>query len=398
MSHVFKKPKPFTYWLCHSLKDYYLSAVYATRSTHINYYMHKKVYLLIFIAFLFANRLFAQNADVKQPLKNSGADTVMLDFHFNGFAFLDDHEYDALIPLRKTISGTRTEFDMGLHPDTLNSFVVGINALREFGGTPIFLTANPVVYYSYHSSHWLFDGGEFSRDGLLTQYPRALLNDTMIYYRPNVEGLLLRHQGERGYETGWIDWQSRQTATNRNVFLTGELGVFRPDPDGIFYTSHFFIVMHDAGTKPLLPNEPIQDNEGLQVRLGLDFSKRQHFMDSLSFEVGGMESAQRIRSEFNFKYAKGVVASFYMSHGPFSLYDEFYRGQPNYLMYGDPFYIKPIYNRLDVKITAFRRRRLTGSFMFSFDQSPGHPGDMSEVFHASYDLGRIRITTLHPLN
>jgi hypothetical protein len=357
--------------------------------------MNKKFYLLIFIAFACVSNVFAQSNGSGEKLKKNEVDTTMLDFHFNGFAFLDDHEYDALIPLRKTISGTRTEFDFGFHPDTLNSFVVGINALHEFGGTPIFLTADPVAYYSYHSSSWLFDGGEFPREGLLTQYPRALLNDTMIYYRPNVQGLLLRHSGEKGYETGWIDWQSRQTATNRNIFLTGELGVFRPDPDGIFYTSHFFIVMHDAGTKPLLPNEPIQDNEALQVRLGLDFSHRQKLFDSLSFEVGGMESAHRVRSEFNFIYSKGFVASFYMSHGPFSLYDEFYRGQPNYLLYGDPFYIKPIYNRLDVKYTAFRFRRLTGSFMFSFDQSPGHPGDMSEVFHLEYDLGRLKIARLH---
>jgi hypothetical protein len=79
-----------------------------------------------------------------------------------------------------------------------------------------------------------------------------------------------------------------------------------------------------------------------------------------------------------------------------SLYDEFYRGQPNYITYGDPFYEKPIYNRLDVKYTAFAYKRLTGSFMISFHQSPGHPGDLSEVFHLMYDLGRVRLGTISP--
>ncbi len=55
-------------------------------------------------------------------------------YDFNGFAFLDDHEYDALIPLRKTISGTRTEIDMGYNVDSANHFAVGTNALHEFGG------------------------------------------------------------------------------------------------------------------------------------------------------------------------------------------------------------------------------------------------------------------------
>jgi hypothetical protein len=342
--------------------------------------MGRKFYILICLSFLIANASFAQTT---------------FDIHFNGFAFLDDHEYDALVPLRKTISGTRSDIDFGLNPDSLNHFVVGINALHEFGGTPVFLTANPVAYYAYDSHEWLFNAGEFPREGLLTQYPRALLNDTLIYYRPNVEGLLLRHTNNFGYETGWIDWISRQTATNRNIFLAGQLGRFQPDLDGIFYLSHFFVMMHDAGTKPLLPNEPIQDNVGAQVRLGIDLTRRQTFFDSLSFEVGGMGSANRVRSEFNFKYAKGFVASFYMAYHGLSLYDEFYRGQPNYLTYGDPFYVKPVYNRLDVKYAAFRFNRITGSFMISFHQSPGHPGDLSEVCHVVYDLGRVRLATIH---
>jgi len=342
--------------------------------------MNKKIYLIIFFSMLFAGNLRAQTT---------------FDIHYNGFAFLDDHEYDALVPLRKTISGTRSELDLGLNPDSLNHFIVGANALHEFGGTPFFLTANPVAYYAFDNKNWLFNAGEFPREGLLTQYPRALLNDTLIYYRPNVEGLLLRHTNDFGYETGWIDWLSRQTATNRNQFLAGELGKFQPGAMGPFYISHFFMFMHDAGTKPLQPDAPIEDNGGAQVRLGLNLSQKQGFLDSLSFEVGGMGSAHRVRGEFNFIYSKGFVASFYISHKQFSLYDEFYRGQPNYIIYGDPFYVKPIYNRLDVKYTAFVFSRLTGSFMLSFHQSPGHPGDMSEVFHLVYDLGRVRLATIH---
>jgi hypothetical protein len=219
-----------------------------------------KLYLLLCFLLLSTGSLFAQTT---------------FDIHYNGFAFLDDHEYDALIPLRKTISGIRSELDLGLNPDSLNHFVVGINALHEFGGTPVFVTANPVAYYAFNNSHWLFNAGEFPREGLLTQYPRALLNDTLNYYRPNVEGLLLRHTNDFGYETLWIDWLSRQTATNRNMFLAGQLGRFQPDVGGVLYLSHFFMFMHDAGTKPLLPNENIQDNGGAQVRLGLDLSHKQ---------------------------------------------------------------------------------------------------------------------------
>ena len=345
--------------------------------------MTKKFYLIIFFGFLFANGAFAQ---------------TLFDVHFNGFAFLDDHEYDALIPLRKTISGTRTDIDFGFHPDSLNSFVVGVNTLHEFGGQPFFVQANPVAYYQYSDKQFLIMGGEFPRQGLLSQYPRALLNDTLMYYRPNVEGILLRRQNATGYETGWIDWLSRQTATNRNQFLAGFLGKLNPDFSGPFYFSHFFMFMHDAGTKPLQPNSPIEDNGGAQVRLGLDMSHKQKLFDSLSFEVGAMGSAHRVRSEFNFMYSKGFVASFFASYKTISFYDEFYKGQPNYILYGDPFYVKPIYNRLDVTYTPIVINRLKCSFMFSFHQSPARLTDLSEVFHAVYDLGRVKIAKFKAYN
>jgi hypothetical protein len=344
--------------------------------------MNKKLYLIICFSFFFASGSFAQ---------------TVFDIHFNGFAFLDDHEYNALIPLRKTISGTRTAIDFSLSPDSLNHFVFGVNALHEFGAVPFYLTVNPVAYYKFDNGHWFFSGGEFPRQGLLTQYPRALMNDTLLYYRPNVEGMLLRNTNRFGYESLWIDWVSRQTAVNRNQFLAGFLGKFQPDTKGPFYVSHYFMFMHDAGTKPLQPNSPIEDNGGGQLRLGLDLTHKQTFFDSLSFEVGGMVSAHRVRSENQFAWSRGFVASFYASYKFVALYDEFYQGKPNYIMYGDPFYIKPVYNRLDVKLNAFKAKRLRGSFMFSFHSSPGHPGDLSEVFQLMYDLGRVRLATIKSL-
>ncbi|MBV8389678.1 MAG: hypothetical protein JO080_07760 [Mucilaginibacter sp.] len=355
--------------------------------------MIKKIYLIVFVSLITISASFGQQkkntADTIRLKSNSN--TTSFDIHFNGFVFLDDHEYDALIPIRKTISGTRTALDVGFNADSLNHFVVGVNGLHEFGGKPYFLKVDPVAYYNFTNKHWIFNAGDFPRQGLLTQYPRALLNDTLIYYRPNVEGLLLSNHGKHGNETLWIDWLSRQTATDRNQFLAGFFGKFKPWSTGPLYISHFFMFMHDAGTKPLQPNSPIEDNGGAQVRLGLDLTHKQTLFDSLSFEVGGMGSAHRVRSQFNFIYSRGVVASFYASYKAFSLYDEFYKGEPNYIIYGDPFYVKTIYNRLDVSYAAFVYKHLRGSFMFSFHQSPSRLTDLSEVFRLVYDIGRVKI-------
>lgn len=353
--------------------------------------MIKKLYLFIFISLLASTISIAQQ-------KTTTADTLhlphpavankphSLDIHFNGFAFLDDHEYDALIPLRKTISGTRTAIDIGLNVDSSNHFVVGTNALHEFGAVPYFLKADPIAYYRYNDQHWLFNAGEFPRQDLLTQYPRALLNDTLQYYRPNVEGLLLRNQNKHGYETGWIDWISRQTPTNRNQFMAGELGTFIPSPGHAFYVSHYFLFEHNAGSKSDTAAD-IQDSGGAQLRLGLDFSHRTIF-DSLKFEVGGMGTAHRTRSQYQFQVSRGFVASVYMSYKRFSLFDEFYRGNPNYLTYADPFYTKPIYNRVDLIYTAFWGKYFKGQFILGLHQSPARLTDSQPGFKIVYDLGR----------
>ena len=187
--------------------------------------MIKKRYLLGFLFFFACSVSMAQTT---------------LDVNFNGLGFLDNREYKDFISRSRTYSGTRTALDFGLNIDTLNSFVVGANAIHEFGAVPYFLKVNPIAYYSVHNKNWLFNAGEFSRTGLIDNYPRALLNDTLQYYRPNIEGLFLRFLNNKKNftETMWIDWVSRQTDTQREECVIGLEGKYRPNPFGPWYSSH----------------------------------------------------------------------------------------------------------------------------------------------------------------
>lgn len=355
--------------------------------------MIKKIYLLVIGFIITVSAAFAQpqqkiiltDTSAIKPASPTPSGFNTIDIHFNGFAFLDDHEYEALIPLRKTISGTRTEIDMGYNVDTLNHFVVGVNPLHEFGGVPFYVQVSPVAYYSYTGKHWMYNMGEFPRNDLL-QYPRALLNDSVMYYRPNVEGALLRNTNKHGYETGWIDWISRQTPTQRNEFMAGELLKFVPNPGHAFYITHFLLFMHDAGTKSDTA-APIRDQGGYEVRAGLDYSHRTVF-DSLKFEAGYLFTEYRIRSMYSWRTSDGFVASVYISRKRFSIFDEFYKGEPNYLTFGDPFYSKTIYNRMDIMYTAFIGKHLKGQFFMDLHQSPSHLSDTEPGFRVVYDIGR----------
>ncbi len=363
--------------------------------------MIKKIYAIVFASLFVAAATFAQSSSTKTQVTTKTDTTKLtkvapapvkystLDIHFNGLAFLDDHEYDALIPLRKTNSGTRTAIDVGYNVDSLNSFVVGTNALHEFGGVPYFVQVNPVAYYKFQNKKILFNAGEFPRDSLL-QLPRGLYNvDSAQYYRPNVEGLLLRVKSKFGFETGFIDWISRQTPTNRNQFMAGELGIFFPNPGHAFYISHAFLFEHNAGSKSDTAAD-IQDSGGAQLRLGLDYSHKTIF-DSLRFEAGGQFTEHRIRSQYQFQASYGFVATVYIGYKRFSLEDQFYDGDPSDLTYADPFYTKPIFNRADFMYTAFIGKHLKGQFFLALYQSPARLTDSEPGFRMVYDIGRKKI-------
>jgi hypothetical protein len=337
--------------------------------------MFKKVYLFVFITAISAATALAQES---------------VDINFNGLGFLDNREYKAFIPRSRTYSGTRSAFDFGLNTDSLNHFVVGANMLHEFGAIPFFVDVAPVAYYKFQSQTWLFHAGEFPRAGLTTDFPRALLNDTLMYYRPNIQGLLARYTSKDGTftETGFIDWLSRQTDVEREQFMFAASGKWRPNAYGPFYVSHYFMMMHDAGAAILLPDDHIGDNGGFEIKMGLDLTHKQTTFDSLSFEVGTLVGMERDRGLTGWHMPTGVVANFYASYHRFAFFDEFYRGQGAYITYGDSFYEKSFYNRLDIIFTPFLFNHIKGQFVASFHFSPDHFNDNQEAFRVTYDLGR----------
>ncbi|EHQ30121.1 hypothetical protein [Mucilaginibacter paludis] len=341
--------------------------------------MNKKFIYLFCASILLSFNLFAQSTP--DTLQGS------LDVHFNALGFMDNREYSAFVPRSRTYSGTRTTLDFGINLDSLNHFIVGVNGIHEFGAQPYFLKVDPIAYYHYESNKWTFNIGQFPREGLLTQYPRALLNDTLRYYRPNVEGLLTSLHTKYGYETIWIDWVSRQTATDREQFLFGDCGTYTPNPKGPFYLSHYFLLLHDAGNSSTAPQPGISDNGAAQIRVGLDYSHRTVF-DSLKFDVGGMLSLERTRGVDGFRVPKGFVASAFISYHKFALFEEFYGGQGSHVDYGDSFYEKSTYNRLDIIYSPFVFKHIKGQFIISIHSSPGYIGDSQQAFRLTYDLGR----------
>ncbi len=312
-------------------------------------------------------------------LLNLKAQEVEGAISIHGFA--DNREYARSNRFSQTIFGTRFSPEIGLRLDSVHRIRIGFNALHEFGSPKFTNKIDPVIYYQYQKDQWDFYIGAFPRQNLLTNYPRLILNDTLNYYRPNVEGMLLKYQKNQFKETLWIDWTSRQTDLDRETFLFGLSGKYQR---GLFFTEHYAMMFHNAGPGIDIPGDHIQDNGAANLKVGVDLSHRT-LLDSLTFSVGGIMSFERTRSIGDWQTPKGFIIEMDADYKRFGLSTTFYHGEGHHLIYGDKFYTAKTYNRTDLTYTPIRYKNIEGKFIFSYHFLEGVI-DNQQAFTLRYNI------------
>lgn len=267
-----------------------------------------------------------------------------LEASVNLHSFADNREYARTNRFSQTIFGLRFSPELGLLLDSAHRIRAGFNALHEFGSPKFTNKIDPVVYYEFNKKEWNFYMGVFPRHNLLSDYPRAVLNDTLNYYRPNVEGMLLKYENSNFKQLFFIDWTSRQTATARENFIFGLSGMFKKD---LFFISHYAMMLHNAGPAVTSEDDYVEDNGALAVKVGLDLSKKT-FLDSLTINTGGLMSFERIRRLGGWHTPKGVLFETMMEYHRFGIANSLYVGEGHHIKYGDQFYTAKTYNRTDL--------------------------------------------------
>lgn len=305
--------------------------------------------------------------------------------HFHGFA--DNREYAKSGRYSQSILGARIAPEIHLSLDSIHFLHAGVNFLHEFGSRGT--TAEqliPTVYYNYKQAGHDFYIGMFPRRDLLNEYPRALLNDTLDYYRPNIEGMLWRYNGRRFHQQVWIDWTSRQTEIEREQFMVGISGRVT---FGIGYFTHHITLWHDAGRKNNTDESemPVRDNGATALQLGLDLTPLV-FLDSLNASAGGMVGYDRLRGVYDFRVPKGFISHLYAEHRKIFVANTLYTGKGMDVAYGDRFYTARFYNRLELGWKPLEYKGLEGKFTLSFYFTPGAM-DNQQQFSLQYNLGRL---------
>ncbi|UCH13308.1 MAG: hypothetical protein JSV22_09340 [Bacteroidales bacterium] len=283
---------------------------------------------------------------------------------FHGF--FDNREYFNEYTDPQTIFGSRLFTEAGFALNDYHRFKAGLNFLYEFGSKGDLIAPDITMYYNGQSKYINFFIGAFPRRDII-QHPLILLNDTLEYFRPNVEGMFLEFKTGWGYHNIWIDWTGRQTDTKRETFLIGGEGMISK---GVFLYKHNFIIYHRASLAIPIPGDHIRDNGGLTASLGVNLSSIIP-ADSLIITSGVAVSYDRLRNVYDFNFPAGWLNNFRLSHKGVGINGLYYSGNNHILLYGEGFYKSKHYGRVDLFYESQNFHIVRGKLQFSFHFIPG---------------------------
>ena len=300
------------------------------------------------------------------------------EFQFSFFQVFDNREYFSDYGFSQTIFASRLDASAVFRLDSLQFFAAGLNYMYEFGSTPLGVPPQVNLYYRYETSRSSILLGSFPRKDLI-RMPLVFLNDTLNYYRPNIEGAYLAHKGEILDIYGFIDWTGRVAENRRETFLVGMQSELKFSS---FYISPAFLMYHNARSYSPVDSVPLQDNGIMSLVAGYRTGDVTGIYIHAS--AGIVASYNRHRPE-NFTWGKGLLADVDLQHKIFGMKAVYYRGNSIDFTYGDPFYRSRNYGRLDLFIDPAKSRKVETKIGWSFHLVPGEG-----IHHSQKVLLRVR--------
>jgi len=296
------------------------------------------------------------------------------------YSFLDNMEYYNSYSKSQTIFGTQTFAQSSIAIDKYNEFTLGFDFLYEFGDEIRSENLYPRIYYHHSKEDINLYMGAFPRYNLKT-VPPILLNDTIQYFRPNMEGVFLEINRKGISQNIWIDWLSKQSENSYEIFLLGSTGKYNLNK---FFVRYDFTLHHLATTATFMVNDHIRDNSGLNVLFGTNFVKSA-ILDTFYIATGLTISADRTRNVYDVDHRYGSITELLLFHKQFGIRSTNYIGEGQIIVAGDKLYSSEFYNRTDLIWRIFKNSPIKGLFEFSFHFLPGIL-DFSQKFTIYLDI------------
>jgi len=281
------------------------------------------------------------------------------------FSFFDNVEFGGSeVKVPRTMAGLMFAPEAGLRWDSVHRISVGMSMMHEFGSRRKIEHIYPTAYYELLKESTRFLIGAFPRAVATGRYTRLFFQDSLSYYRPNVEGIFLGFNVERGHFNLWLDWTGRQSPEVNEAFFTGINARYR---EGMFYLDHSGYMYHFAAKKDPVVDEALHDNLLFHTSMGIDLSGKS-FFDILDLNAGWVAGLERARAD-NTGWIKlhGMLVEARAEYRGIGLFNTFYHGDRLMVFYGDhstdlywgdPAYRAGNYNRADMYIRFINKRNI----------------------------------------
>ena len=287
----------------------------------------------------------------------SGAQEFKYQVLFEGIG--DNREFTQPFAYPQTIMGSRGAFEVGVDIDN-HQLRGGLSHLLEFGSDIDAQKPKLTLYYQFQDEDKEFAFGAFPRKDKI-DFPLAMLTDTLLYYRPNIEGLFGEIRWDWGHQNGFVDWVGRQTETQREQFMAGFSGeIFHKN----LFLQNYLLMFHNAHTLYNNPPLHIEDFMGFALQAGIR-TKENSTVDGY-FKAGILNSTYRER---------GVTDGYDVSTTLFTELQGRYKnigiksvlnmGGGHKFMYGDPYYRADDYWRTDLIWYFINHKNIKGKFNYS---------------------------------
>ncbi len=273
----------------------------------------------------------------------------------------DNREYSSSNKaMSQTILGSRGAFEIGLKTDN-HRIRIGLSQLLEFGSDFDYRKPKLTMYYQYSDKQKDFLFGAFPRRGRI-DFPLAMLTDTLLYYRPNIEGMFGEIRWDWGHENAFVDWVSRQTDVKRENFMVGFSGeIFHNN----LFLDNYLLMFHDAGPAIDIPGDNVKDYLGYAFQAGVRTNENAVIKGYV--KAGILESSYRERSVTDgFENTISLFAEAKAKYKNFGVKSVLSSGEGHKFKFGDRFYRVNNYWRTDAIWYFINYKHVKGTFNLSF--------------------------------
>jgi hypothetical protein len=288
------------------------------------------------------------------------------------FSFFDNVEFGrSAFKIPQTMAGVMLVPEGGITWDTIHRINIGVDMMHEFGSSKAIDKFYATAYYLYDSKPFRFIMGAFPRNMALEKYPRLFFQDSISYYRPNMNGIFAEYRHENDYFNMWLDWTGRQSHTVHEAFFLGLSGRLNA---GIFFIRHFGYYFHYASKMDPIVDEALHDNGLLLTSAGIDLSDK-FFPGRLEASAGWVAGLERARADNTGWISKnGLMLEARAEYKFIGLYNTFYTGSGlmqfyndhgNDLYWGDPVYRATTSDRADIYLDIIRKNRTNLELTYS---------------------------------